>query len=271
MRELDGSETPHVPYTLAPGPGVYQPTLPTPPPPAPFPQFGNWGNLLPFALGNSSQFRPGHVPLLTLSSAAYARDYNEVKAVGSFAVRNAAPESEESRIARFWPGGGGNLNGFARIIVADYDLDLWENARLFALMNMAVNDGLIATFDAKFTYNFWRPYTAIRWIDDGNPATEPDPEWTSYITTPPYPDYTIGASTEVIRNVLGTDDVSFTITAAGLPPTVTRSFTSLSQAADESASARVYGGIHFRSSCEAAVRLGEKVGRFVYQTQLKSR
>lgn len=93
--------------------------------------------------------------------------------------------------------------------------------------------------------------------------------------TPPYPDYTcglpntIGSSTEVIRDVFGTDEVPFTFTATGLPPAVTRSFTSLSQAADEAASARVYGGIHFRTGCEQAVRLGEKVGQFVFNTQLK--
>ncbi|MFC3551674.1 hypothetical protein ACFOLC_11710 [Lysobacter cavernae] len=275
MRHLDGSQTPHLPYTLGPGPGVYQPTLPTPPPPAPYPQFGNWGNLLPFALVSSHQFRPGHSRIFILKGKAYAADYNEVKAVGSASVRNATPDSEESRIARFWPGGGGNLNGITRVIVADYDLDLWENARLFALMNMAVNDGLIATFEAKYHYNFWRPYTAIRWLDDGNPATTPDPNWTSYIVTPPYPDYTcglpntVGAFSEVLRDFFGSDEVPFTFTATGLPPTVTRSYTSLSQAANESASARVYGGIHFRTGCIAAVRLGEKVGRFVFKTQLK--
>ena len=275
MRELDGSATPHVPYTLAPAAGVYQPTQPLPPGGAPFPQFGNWGNVEPFAIGNSSQFRPGRTDFMHLEGAAYARDYNEVKAVGSAAVRSAAPDSEESRIARFWPGGGGNLNGFARVIVADYDFDLWEHARLFALMNMAVTDGLFATFDTKYRYNFWRPVTAIRWADDGNPDTESDPTWSSYIVTPPYPDYTcglpstIGAATEVLRDVIGSDDVAFTITASGLPPAVTRSFTSLSQAADEAASARVFGGIHFRTGCTEAVRLGEKVGRFVFNTQLR--
>jgi hypothetical protein len=275
MRALDGSATPHVPYTLAAGLGVYQPTLPLPPPPAPAPQFGNWGNVTPFALANAKQFHPGRTEFFNLRGSTYAADYNEVKAVGSAAVRGAAPDSEESRIARFWPGGGGNLNGFTRSIVAGRDLDLWQNARLFALMNIAVSDGLVATFKTKYEYTFWRPVTAIHWADDGNPATEPDPTWTSYITTPPYPDYTcglpntIGSATEVLRDFLGTDEVSFTVTATGVPPAVTRSFTSLAAAADEAASARVYGGIHFRTGCEAAVRLGEQVGRFVFETQLR--
>lgn len=271
MRALDGSETPHLPYTLAAGRGVYQSTMP----PGQVPQFGNWGNVTPFALASASQFRPGRTNFFNLRGRAYTADYNEVKALGSSAVRNAAPDSEESRIARFWPGGGANLNGFTRIIVAGEDLDMWENARLFALVNMAVSDGLVATFRTKYRYNFWRPVTAIRWADDGNPATQSDPAWTPYITTPPYPDYTcglpntIGSATEVIRDVLGTDEVSFTVTASGLPPAVTRSFTSLSAAADEAASARVYGGIHFRTGCEAAVLLGERVGRFVFNTQLR--
>jgi hypothetical protein len=210
-----------------------------------------------------------------LKGKTYAADYNEVKSVGSAAVRNAAPDSEESRIARFWPGGGANLNGFTRSIVASRDLDLWENARLFALMNIAVSDALIITFKTKYDHNFWRPVTAIHWANDGNPATTPDPTWSSYIVTPPYPDFTcglpntVGSATEILRDFFGTDEVPFTVTATGLPPSVTRSFTSLSAAADESASARVYGGIHFRTGCEAAVRLGEHVGQFVFETQLR--
>ncbi|HEY5802668.1 MAG TPA: hypothetical protein VIT90_03115 [Lysobacter sp.] len=275
MRLLDGSQTPHVPYTLAPAPGVYQPTLPTPPAPAPFPQFGGWGNVELFALASPWQFNPGRAAMLNLRSKAYAKEYNEVKTVGNALVRNAAPDSEQSRIARFWPGGGGNLNGVARVIVADYDFDLWENARLFALMNMAINDGLVATFRVKYYYNFWRPYTAIRWADDGNKDTQPDPNWTSYIVTPPYPDYTcglpntVGSFSGVLREFFGTDEVPFTFTATGLPPSVTRSYSTLSQAADESANARVYGGIHFRSGCEAGVKLGEKVGKYVFKTQLR--
>lgn len=273
MRTLDGSQTPHVPYTLAPGLGVYQPTLPTPPPPAPFPQFGGWGDVKPFALGSGSQFGSGKTDFFNIKGKTYTQDYNEVKAIGSFAVRNAAPDSEESQIARFWPGGGGNPNSVARVIVSGMSLDLWENARLFALTNIAINDALIVTFGLKYRYNFWRPATAIHWADDGNPDTESDPTWSSYITTPPYPDYTcglpsvVGSATEVWRDFFGTDEVPYTFTAAG----VTRSYTSLSQSAAEAASARVYGGIHFRTGCEMGVRQSEKVGRFVSNTQLKPR
>lgn len=273
-RAGDLSATPHLPYTLAPAPGVYQPTLPLPPPPAPFPQFGNWGNVAPFAIANANAFAPGRSSFQNLSSAEYTRDFNQVKALGSAVVRGAAPDSEESRIAMHWGVlGGANVNGYTRIIVADRDLDLWQNARLFALVNMAVNDGLFVVFGAKFRYNFWRPVTAIRAADtDGNPATAADPDWSSYVTTPPYPDYpcglpsTISASAEVLRKVLGTDVVSFSYQPAAAPA---RSYTSLSQAEAESAMARVYGGMHFRSGCLASLQLGNQVGAFVYNTQLK--
>jgi hypothetical protein len=142
---------------------------------------------------------------------------------------------------------------------------------------MAIHDGLVVTFKTKYDHNFWRPYTAIRWADDGIPETVPDPNWTSYITTPPYPDYTCGlpntagSALAVWRNYFGTDAVTFTFTASGLPPAVTKTFTSLSAAAQDAANARVYGGIHFRTGCEAAVRLGDKVGNFVWSTQLRAR
>ena len=272
LRQGAGSATPHLPYTLAPGPGVYQPTPPTPPPPAPYPQFAGWGNLKTFAILNRSQFFAPPAPALRLKSRAYADEYNEVKLMGSFAVRSAAPDSEESRVARYFPGGGANLNAITRGVVAGKSLDRWQHARLFAMVNIAVNDALISTFRAKFHYNFWRPYTAIRWADDGNPLTQSDPTWTTYITTPPYPDYpcglptTMGAGAQVMRSYFGTDQLPYTLTAAG----ITRSYTRLSDAESDSVDARVYGGIHFRFGCEAGVVQSRKVGKWVYHTQLRA-
>jgi hypothetical protein len=270
LRQGDGSATPHLPYTLAPGPGVYQPTLPTPPPPAPYPQFAGWGNLKPFATISRYQFAAPTAPQLRLKSRAYADEYNEVKLMGSSVVRSAAPDSEESRVARYFPGGGANLNAIARAVVAGKSLDRWQHARLFAMVNIAVNDALISTFHSKYHYNFWRPYTAIRWADDGNPQTQSDPAWTSYITTPPYPDYpcglptTMGAGAQVMRSYFGTDQLPYTLTAAG----ITRSYTRLSDAESDSVDARVYGGIHFRFGCEAGIVQSRKVGKWVYLTQL---
>lgn len=271
-RQGDGSATPHLPYTLAPGPGIYQPTLPTPPPPAPYPQFAGWANLKPFAVISRRQFAAPPTRELKLKSRAYADEYNEVKLMGSSAVRSIAPDSEESRVARYFPAGGANLNAIARAVVAGRSLDRWQHARLFALMNMAVNDALITTFYGKYHYTFWRPYTAIRWTDDGNPLTQPDPNWTSYITTPPYPDYpcglpsTMGAGAEVMRSYFGTNQLPYTLTAGG----ITRSYTRLSDAESDSVDARVYGGIHFRFGCEAGVVQSRKVGKWVSLTQLRS-
>jgi hypothetical protein len=273
-RHLDGSENPHRPYTLAPGPGVYQATLPLPTSGPPI-QLGGWGDVKTFALGNAAQFLPGNAKMLDVTSAEYAIDYNEVKSLGSFAVRSAAPDSEESRIARFWPNGGRDYNAIARTIVAPLsDRTLWDNARLFALVNMATADASVATFNVKYHYNFWRPVTAIRWGEEGNPATDHDPSdasWSSYITTPPYPDYTcglptlVGASTGMLREYFGTDAIAFSHTASGM----SRDFASLSQASAEAASARVYGGIHFRTGCVRAVEQAEDVASFIFNTQLR--
>ena len=136
------------------------------------------------------------VSTFDLKSVECTRDYNEVKRVGAF---NSTERTEDqTAIARFWPGGGANVNAVARLIVADRGLDLWEHARLFALVNMAVHDSAVSVYDTNYTYNFWRPVTAIRAGDtDGNHSTVADSEWISFLNTPPYPDYTCGLTTNV--------------------------------------------------------------------------
>jgi hypothetical protein len=275
-RAGDGSDTPNLPYTLAPAAGVYQST----PPNFPVASFAGFALMPPFAMRSPSQFRSDPGEIFDLGSAAYARDYNEVKQVGNALVRGAAPDSARSDIARFWAGGGANWNAVARGLTAASGLDRWQHARLYALMNIATVDAAISVFDTKYTYNFWRPVTAIRWANDGNPATASDPGWLPFLTTPPYPDYTCGlptlsaANAEVLRRYFGSDDVGYSFTVntgavplpaplAALPPkAITRSFDSLSQATAEAASARVFAGIHFRSGCVQGVRQGTKVGRF---------
>jgi hypothetical protein len=259
-RNADGSATAHLPYSAPVAPGVYQPTSGAP-------QFAGWAALAPFGLASGSQFRPEPSEIFDLSSAAYARDYNEVKRVGSPASEAEGHRTaDQSALARFWPAAGASWNAVARMIAAGRGLDAWEHARFFAVLNMAISDSTVSVFDTKFTYNFWRPVTAIRAGDtDGNPATEGDPSWTSYQATPPYPDFTCGlpinagAATEVLRRQFGTDRMPYTFTAAGL----TRSFATLSQAGAEAVDARVFGGMHFRTGCELGLRQGEKVGRFV--------
>jgi hypothetical protein len=216
LRVADGSDTPHLPYTFLPGPGVYQPT-PNPELPAVItPSFAGWAYVTPFVLGHGLQFEVEPGALFDLAGAAYAAQYNEVKSIGDARVRGALPNSEESDIARFWPGGGSNWNLTARTIVSGKDLDRWQLAHLFALLNIAQADAHIANQGWKYTYNFWRPVTAIRWPDDGNPDTEHDPFWRPFLVTPPYPDYpcalpsATAAAAEVLRQYFGTDDVHFT-------------------------------------------------------------
>jgi hypothetical protein len=283
----DGSDTPHLPYTLLPARGVYQPT-PNPEFPAVItPSFAGWAHVSPFVLRHGAQFEVEPGAIFDLAGAAYAREYNEVKDVGNALVRGAQPDSEESDIARFWPGGGSNWNRTALVIVSTMNLDRWQHARLFALLHMGQADALIANQTWKYTYNFWRPVTAIRWADDGNTATDPDPLWRPFLVTPPYPDFpcalptATGAATEVLRQFFGTDDVPFTRTfnapAVPLPAPlaalagkqITRSFGSLSEAGAESQDARVYAGIHFREGCQAGARQGTQIGRFVVQQSLR--
>ena len=138
----------------------------------------------------------------------------------------------------------------------------------------AMFDATISVFDTKYTYDFWRPVTAIRAADtDGNPDTAADPAWASYQATPPYPDFTCGLTTlsgaaaEVLRRYFGTDALPYTHTAGG----ITRSFPTLTAATADAVNARVYGGMHFRTGCVHGVRQGGQVGRFVFQTALRPR
>jgi len=287
LRANDGSDTPNLPYTLLPGPGVYQPT-PNPEFPAVVtPSFAGLAYMTPFVIRHHEQFgvEPGEI--FNLQGDLYTRQYNEVKQLGDARVRGSQPDSEESDIARFWPGGGSNWNSTARVIVEGRGLDRWQHARLFALLNIAAADAIIANMTWKYTYTFWRPVTAIRWADDGNPDTESDPVWRPFLVTPPYPDYPCGlptdagASAETLRQFFGTDHIPFTrsfLAAAlplpapmsALPPKlITRSFETLSEAVAEAQDARVYAGIHFREGCQAGARQGTQIGRFVAHQALR--
>jgi hypothetical protein len=287
LRAADGSATPHLPYTELPAPGVYQPT-PNPEFPAQItPSFAGWAYVTPFALRHGAQFEVKPGAIFDLSGAEYTQQYIQVKTIGDARVRGAAPDSQESDIARYWPGGGSNWNLTTRLIVDGLGLDLWEHARLFALLNLAQADALIANQTWKYTHKFWRPVTAIRWADDGNPDTESDPTWRPFLVTPPYPDFPCalptgtGACAEVLRQFFGTDEIPFTRTfnagpvplpapLAPLPAKViTRNFQSLSEAEAEAGMARVYAGIHFHEGCVAGTRQGNQVARFVVRHYLK--
>ena len=224
-----------IPAPAGEGPGVW---IPTPPAFAPY-LLPQWGHVAPFAMPAGSHFRPLGPP--ALESAEYANDFAEVKAFG--ALTGSARTPEQDQIALFWADGAGtetpagHWNSIAQGVAAERSHTVIENARLFALLNVAMADAAICAWDAKYTFNSWRPVTAIRNGDtDGNPATAADPAWSSFVGTPPFPDYVSGHSTfsgaaaRVLARFYRTDAIAFT-TGSDFLPGVTRRFQSFSAAA----------------------------------------
>src|SRR5437773_8486967 len=265
-RANDGSDA-IVPPPGGSGPGVW---IPTPPGLLPY-LLPQWGFVVPFAMSSSSQFRPPGPP--SLDSEQYAADYNEVKALGA-AVGSTRTE-EQSQIALFWADGAGtetppgHWNSIAQLISAAQGNTLEENARLFALMNISMADAAICAWDAKYTFHFWRPVTAINFA-------EPELNWMSFILTPPFPDYVSGHSTfsgaaaTVLALFYGTEDLPFTIGSDFLPG-VYRSFSTCLDAAEEAAVSRLYGGIHFRSANEDGLQAGISIGEWAATHYLQPR
>jgi hypothetical protein len=247
------------------GPGVW---VPTPPLFLPY-LLPQWGFVVPFGMSSSSQFRPPGPP--ALDSQQYAEDYEEVKQLGA-AVGSTRTE-EQTEIALFWADGAGtetppgHWNSIAQIIAAAQGNTLEENARLFALLNIAMADAAICAWDAKYTFAFWRPVTAIAFA-------EPELNWMSFIVTPPFPDYTSGHSTfsaaaaTVLPLFYGTEDLPFT-TDSDFLPGVYRSFSTCFDAAEEAAVSRIYGGIHFRSASEDGLQAGISIGEWTVANYLQ--
>ena len=248
------------------GPGIW---VPTPPAFAPY-LLAHWGTVSPFCMTDTAQFRPPGPP--ALDSEQYTADYNEVKAYGA-AVGSMRTE-DQTQIALFWADGPGtetppgHWNHIAQDVARAMRNSMEENARLFALLNMAMADAAICAWDAKYFFHNWRPVTAVRSADlDSNPLTEPDPAWSSLIGTPPFPDYVSGHSTfsaagaTVLALFYGTDNIPFT-TGSDFLPGVMRSFSGFSQAAEEAAMSRVYGGIHFRFASDDGLAGGLKIGEW---------
>jgi hypothetical protein len=264
--------TPYTPGMLA---GQWRPT-PAGFAPALVP---NWPVVTPWCMTDGAQFRHAAGPP-SLSSTEYAAALNEVKSLG--AANSATRTQEQTNIAHFWADGAGtstppgHWNRIAQTVATAQGNTLSENARLFALLNLAEADAAIVSWDNKYATNFWRPVTAIQLADqDGNAATEPDANWTPLIATPPFPTYTSGHSTfsaaaaEILELFYGTDNVSFTTSAEGAPGVADRSFTSFSQAALEAADSRLYGGIHFRFDNEHGLVNGTALGQFVFANELQ--
>jgi len=240
--------------------------IPTPPASLP-PLDPGWGEVRPFVLRDGSQFRPGPPP--ALHGKRYARDFEEIKEIGPSTSGTRRPEQTD--LARFWIATAAqNWNPVARQVSIAQGLTLLQNARAFALLNLAGADAFIAAWDAKFAYNQWRPVTAIRAADtDGNASTAADPAWTPLLATPPFPDYIAGHTTyagaaqAVLEGVFGEDPgVVITLTSPTAPGVV-ETYTTFKDIADGVVNARVWGGIHWRTSSVQGRVVGEELGRYV--------
>lgn len=262
-----------VAYTPGTEPGEWQPTPPALAPPA-LPQ---WGHVIPFGLASGSQFRGEGPP--AVNSAEYTAAFNDVKELG--AATGSSRTDEQSEIASFWVNGPGTAtppghwNSIAQEIAQQEGNSLAENARLFALLNIALADAAIVSWDNKYAYSDWRPVTAIRAADsDGNDQTQADPTWSSFIPTPPFPDYTSGHSTfsgaaaVVLAEFFGTDNISFD-TSSDAQPDIIRSYDSFSEAANESGRSRIYGGIHWEFSNQDGLSSGRAIGETISDNLLK--
>ncbi|MGI8979198.1 MAG: phosphatase PAP2 family protein [Pirellulaceae bacterium] len=268
LRANDGASA-VVNYTPGSGPGVWIPT-----PPAFAAAFlPQWPNVTPFAMRTGSQFTPHDLP--TLTSAEYTADFNEVKELGS--ATSATRTADQTAIATFWANGGGtatppgHLNLMAQAAADSQGNTLSQNARLFAALNVAMADAAIMAWDAKYSTNCWRPITAIRAADtDGNANTTPDAAWTPLLVSPPFSTYVSGhssfsgAAAAVLKSFFGRDNIAFTLESEDAT-VADRSFTSFSQAAQESADSRLYGGIHFQFDNEDGLVAGTRLGAFVAQ------
>jgi membrane-associated phospholipid phosphatase len=258
-RQNDG-ENRTVEYTPGTKPGDYRPTAPDFKPAA----LVQWGSVTPFVLKSADQFRCPEPPAVN-SSRALA-DLEEVKAIGG--SKSATRTAEQSEIGRYWyessPQG---WNRIAREVLAARQFDVWENARLFALLNLAMADGYIAGFEDKYYYNYWRPVTAIR---EGG-----DSEWLSCLPTPPVPDYPSNHTVEgaaaatVLARFFNTDFVSFSMTSGAPYPGITRKFWSFSEAARENGASRILCGIHFSTAVNAGYIQGERIGEWAYENALR--
>ena len=262
LRANDGSNTPEN-YRPVTTPGVYVPTA--------TPIESTSPKITPFAMSSGSQFRPAPPPALT--SETWTRDLNEIREIGSSASTKRS--AEQTTIARFWFfTGPRTYNPIVRQIASARKMDLVDCARLYALTSMASTDAFIAVFDAKYTYNLWRPVTAIRNADlTSNPATPREASWQPLGVTPMHPEYpcahciVAAAVATVLQNVAGNETGEITLVSPTAPG-VTRKWTRLQDYSDEVSNARIYAGFHYRFSTEAGKDMGKKIGDLTVATQM---
>lgn len=264
-RSNDGSST-FVNYTFGTDPGDWQLTPPGFEPPL-LPQ---WPDVDLFVITSGDQFRPVGPP--SLASTVYASDVNEVQAYGS--LTNSLRTADQTEIARFWADGArtftppGHWNQIAAQFAVQPGRSLLDNAHLFAVLDLALADAGIVAWDAKYTFNFWRPVTAIQQADlDGNAATVKDQNWTPLLTSPNFPEYVSGHSTfsgagsRILEGMIG-PIAGFSTMSLGLPG-VYRTFQGFAQAADEAGQSRIYGGIHYQFSNQDGLAAGRSLADYV--------
>jgi PAP2 superfamily len=246
-------------FVAGSGAGVWKPVLPA---------FGSDPNawvkdMRPFLIEDAAQFRSKGPDKLT--SRAYARDFAEVKSVGSLASTTRL--ADQTHAARYWAENPpATWSRVIRSLSASRGLSMDENALLYARLYMTAADAFVAVWDEKAHWSFWRPITAIREADtDGNPLTEQDAGWLPLLANPPYPEHPSGhlglsgSFVETLGDFFGTDAVGWTDTNAG---GLTRSFTSLSATLDEIVNARIWSGIHFRNADEASTRIAKGIAKW---------
>jgi hypothetical protein len=245
-------------------PGIYVPTM--------LPIESTSPALTPWVMGTGSQFRPGPPP--ALSSETWTRDLNEIREIGS---RNSSKRTaDQTNIGRFWfQTGPRTYNPIVKQIAMARKMDVVDCARLFALSSIAGVDAFIAVFDAKYTYNLWRPVTAIRNADlTSNAATPREESWTPLGVTPMHPEYpcahciVAAAIATVLQAVAGEEVVAISLTSPTAPG-VTRQWTRLQDYSDEVSNARIYAGFHYRFSTEVGKDMGKKIGQLTVATQLR--
>lgn len=273
-RSKDGSSNKVTP-DLIDAPGAWKPT----PPGYRAALLPQWPGVTAFTLPALKPFQPAPPPALT--SALYTASYREVKSLG--AATSIARTAEQTEIARFWADDAGTVtppghwNRIAQGVARARGTATIENARVFALLNLAMADCAIACWDCKYRFNLWRPVHGIREGDrDGNPDTEAEADWKPLLNTPPFPSYTSGHSSfsgcaaTVLASAFGSDRIRFSTTSDELPE-VTRTFTSFSSAAAEAGKSRIYGGIHWEFDNTSGLEAGRKIGQFVSQHWLLPR
>jgi hypothetical protein len=277
-RQNDGWETPPPPYVLPPLPGLWQPT----PPAFAAAGFTQFPAVEPFALLTSTQYLPARPP--TLTSEEYAAAFNEVKEIGS--ATSATRTAEQTQLANLFAGVGyattafSIWNNIARDVSRERHYSLIETARLFAQLNVSMNDGVQTSHTSKFIYGLWRPVTAIRRADeDLNALTAADPTWASLTTTPPYPSHSgnmacVGASAaRALALNFGTNDIPVTARWVGAMGNadVSLHYPSFWHVAEAEALSRVYGGIHFTFESIASQESCPKVADYVFENYMTPR